>query len=53
MEQRDEENLGKLIDLLENAFGEVRIIQQRATEALSLLRAECRYDLVNGGVEAT
>lgn len=43
MEQRDEKNLGQLIDLLESAFSDVRIIQQRATEALSLLRAECRY----------
>lgn len=37
-----------MIDLLESAFSDVRIIQQRATEALSLLRAECRDDLVNG-----
>lgn len=32
-----------MIELLESAFDEVRIIQQRATEALFLLRAECRY----------
>ncbi len=43
MERRDEKNLGKLIELLESIFEEVRIVQQRATEALLLLRAECRY----------
>ncbi len=40
MERRDEKNLGELIDLLESAFEEVRIVQQRATEALFLLRGE-------------
>lgn len=40
MEQRDEKNLGKLINLLTSTFGEVRIIQQGATEALSLLRVD-------------
>jgi len=43
VERRDEKNLGELIELLEGAFEEVHIIQRRATEALFLLRAECRY----------
>lgn len=38
MEQRDEKDLGKLIELLESAFEEVHLLQQRATEALLLLR---------------
>lgn len=43
MERRDEENLGELIELLENTFEDVHIIQKRATGALLLLRARCRF----------
>lgn len=43
MERRAAKDLDRLIELLESAFDEVRIIQTRATEALLLLRAQCRY----------
>ena len=43
MERRAAKDLDGLIELLESAFEEVQIIQTRATEALLLLRAQCRY----------